>query len=124
MKLFTAIAATAAIIVMSSSCAVAQNAEPTYKADPSVYKLIFEDANFRVIEAIHTKGVRDKPHSHRGPFMVYNLTDCTLKTYAPDGTATERDGKAGTVTALPAIASHTAENTGTADCKQVFVERK
>jgi hypothetical protein len=56
--------------------------------------------------------------------MVYNLTDCTLKTYAPDGTATERDGKAGTVTALPAIASHTAENTGTADCKQVFVERK
>lgn len=125
MKLYNGIfLAAATIIGMSSSCAVAQTAEPTYKADPSVYKLIFEDANFRVIEATHTKGVRDKPHSHGGPFLVYNLTDCTQKTFAPDGTATERDGKAGTVTALPAIASHTAENTGTSDCKQIFVEKK
>jgi hypothetical protein len=125
MKLYNGIfLAAATIIGMSSSCAVAQTAEPTYKADPSVYKLIFEDANFRVIEATHTKGVRDKPHSHGGPFLVYNLTDCTQKTFAPDGTATERDGKAGTVTALPAIASHTAENTGASDCKQIFVEKK
>lgn len=115
---------TAMIIGMSSLGANAQTAEPTYKADANVYKLIFEDANFRVIEATHTTGVRDKPHSHGGPFLVYNLTDCKQKTYAPDGTATEREGKAGTVTALPAIASHTAENTGAADCKQIFVEKK
>ena len=115
---------TAMIIGMGSSIAVAQAAEPTYKGDPSVYKLIFEDANFRVIEANHVKGVHDKAHSHGGPFIVYNLTDCTMKTYAPDGKATERDGKAGTVTALPAIASHSAENTGAADCKQIFVEKK
>ena len=115
---------TAMIIGMGSSIAVAQATEPTYKGDPSVYKLIFEDANFRVIEANHVKGVHDKAHSHGGPFIVYNLTDCTMKTYAPDGKATERDGKAGTVTAPSAIASHSAENTGTADCKQIFVEKK
>ena len=115
---------TAMIIGMSSFSAKAQTAEPTYKADPSVYKLIFEDANFRVIEANHIKGVHDKAHSHGGPFIVYNLTDCKMKTYAPDGKATERDGKAGTVTELPAIASHSAENTGAADCKQIFVEKK
>jgi hypothetical protein len=125
MKPFTGILlGTVMVIGMSSSSAVSQTAEPTYKADPSVYKLIFEDANFRVIEATHIKGVHDKAHSHGGQFIVYNLTDCTMKTYAPDGKATERDGKAGTVTALPAIASHSAENTGTADCKQIFVEKK
>src|ERR1017187_179628 len=106
MKPFTEILlGTVMVIGMSSSSAVSQTAEPTYKADPSVYKLIFEDANFRVIEATHIKGVHDKAHSHGGQFIVYNLTDCTMKTYAPDGKATERDGKAGTVTALPAIAS-------------------
>ena len=125
MKPFTGILlGTVMVIGMSSSSAVSQTAEPTYKADPSVYKLIFEDANFRVIEATHIKGIHDKAHSHGGQFIVYNLTDCTMKTYAPDGKATERDGKAGTVTALPAIASHSAENTGTADCKQIFVEKK
>ena len=125
MKPFTGILlGTVMVIGMSSSSAVSQTAEPTYKADPSVYKLIFEDANFRVIEATHIKGVHDKAHSHGGQFIVYNLTDCTMKTYAPDGKATERNGKAGTVTALPAIASHSAENTGTADCKQIFVEKK
>jgi hypothetical protein len=125
MKPFTGILlGTVMVIGMSSSSAVSQTAEPTYKADPSVYKLVFEDANFRVIEATHIKGVHDKAHSHGGQFIVYNLTDCTMKTYAPDGKATERDGKAGTVTALPAIASHSAENTGTADCKQIFVEKK
>jgi hypothetical protein len=125
MKPFTGILlGTVMVIGMSSSSAVSQTAEPTYKADPSVYKLIFEDANFRVIEATHIKGVHDKAHSHGGQFIVYNLTDCTMKTYAPDGKATERDGKAGTVTGLPAIASHSAENTGTADCKQIFVEKK
>ena len=103
---------------------MAATAEPTYKADPSVYKLIFEDANFRVIEATHPKGVRDEAHSHAGPFLVYNLTDCAMKTYGPDGKSTERTGKAGTVQVLPSIASHTAENTGSADCKQIFVEKK
>jgi len=38
----------AAIMVgMGSSGAVAQTAAPTYKGDPSVYKVIFEDDNFR-----------------------------------------------------------------------------
>ena len=41
----------AAIVAgITSSGAVAQTAEPSYKADPSVYKVIFEDDNFRVIQ--------------------------------------------------------------------------
>src|SRR6185437_13362594 len=51
-----------AAIAVAAPSALAQQAEPTYKGDPSVYKLIYEDANFRVIEAVRPKGVHDKVH--------------------------------------------------------------
>ena len=44
--------------------------------------------------------------------------------YAADGKTTENIRKAGTVQAVPVVASHSAENIGTADCKQIFVEKK
>jgi hypothetical protein len=114
----------AALIVGTASSAVAQTAEPTYKGDPSVYKVIFEDANFRVIEGIRQKGVHDKVHSHPVPFVIYSVTDCKTKLYAADGKTTEVDSKAGTASALPTIAAHSAENTGNVDCKQIFFEKK
>ena len=86
--------------------------------------MIFEDANFRVIEAIHKKGVRDNLHSHPVPFVVYNLTDCRTKISTPDGNTRINESKAGTATANAAVVAHTAENVGDADCKQIFVEKK
>ena len=82
-------------IVGLASDALAQTAEPTFKGDPSVYKVIFEDANFRVIEANRKKGVHDKTHGHPVPSVVYNVTDCKTKQYAADGTVRETDSKAG-----------------------------
>ncbi len=103
----------------------AQAAEPTYKGDPSVYKVIFEDANFRVIESLRKKGVHDKPHSHPVPSVVYNLTDCKTKLYDGSGKVVrESERKAGTVSASPITDNHSAENTGENDCRQIFVERK
>src|SRR5262249_9376773 len=104
--------------------ATAQNAPPTFQADPDVYKVIFEDQNFRVIAATRKKGVHDKAHGHPVPSIVYNVTDCPTKLYAADGKTNENPGKAGTANAVPVIASHSAENVGTADCPQSFVERK
>ena len=112
------------MIHLGSTGAMAQTAAPTFEGDPDVYKVIFEDANFRVIEATRKKGVHDKAHGHPLPSIVYNITDCTTKQYAPDGKTTEATAKAGSARAIPVIASHSAENTGTADCKQLFVERK
>jgi hypothetical protein len=109
---------------MSVTPSFAQTAEPTYKGDPSVYKLIFEDANFRVIEVNRKKGVHDKTHGHPSPSVVYNITDCKTRQYAPDGKTSENDRKAGTANAVPVIASHSAENIGPEDCRQLFVEKK
>ncbi len=114
----------AAAITLGAVSALAQNAPPSYQADPSVYKVIFEDANFRVIEAVRKAGVKDKPHSHPVPSVIYNVTDCSSKLYNPDGKVVENNAKADTAIAGPIIASHQAENVGTADCKQIFVEKK
>ena len=56
--------------------------------------------------------------------MIYFVNDCTTKQYAADGKTSEATNKAGTAQAVPIIASHSAENTGAADCVQVFVEKK
>ena len=108
----------------ASSSAIAQTAEPTYKGDPDVYKVIFEDANFRVIQATRKKVVHDKAHGHPVASVIYFVNDCTTKQYAADGKTSEATNKAGTAQAVPIIASHSAENTGAADCVQVFVEKK
>jgi len=113
-----------AAVVLAVSAANAQTAEPTYKGDPSVYKVIFEDANFRVIEATRGPGVKDKPHGHPVLSVVYSVTDCKTNLTGADGKTRESVTKAGTAQAVPVIPSHTAENIDTAACKQVFVEKK
>jgi len=122
---FSALALGAASLLSLGSAALAQSAPPTYQGDPDVYKVIFEDDNFRVIEAIRKPGVHDKLHSHPLPAVVYDVTDCTTKLYDANGKVTsEGTRKADTAFASPITAGHSAENTGSADCKQIFVERK
>ena len=113
-----------AVVGMASSYAAAQSAPPTFQADPSVYKVIFEDSNFRVIEAIRKKGVHDKEHGHPLPFIVYSLSGCETKLYGADGKTRMANSKPGQAFAGPVIASHSAENVGSADCHEIMVERK
>jgi hypothetical protein len=112
----------AAMIWIAS--AAAQDAPPSYQADPTVYKVIFEDQNFRVIAATWSKGAADKPHSHPLPFVVYALDDCTVRVHNPDGTTRELKNKAGVASAGPITSSHTAENIGGFVCRAILVERK
>jgi hypothetical protein len=113
-----------ALLYVASSAAVAQNAAPTYQGDPDVYKVIFEDQNYRVIAATRKKGVHDKTHAHPVASVVYNVTDCATRLYLADGKTTDVTGKAGTAGAAPVTPSHSAENIGPTDCQQIFVEKK
>ena len=115
-----------ALLYLVSSAAMAQNAPPSYEGDPDVYKVIFEDQNFRVIDAVRKKGVHDKLHSHPVPSIVYHLTDCTSLNYGPDGkpTASPSNRKAGTAQTGSITPAHSVENVGPEDCHQIFVERK
>jgi hypothetical protein len=115
---------TAFALALSTPLAFAQQAKPTYEGDPSVYKLIFEDQNFRVILATRKAGVHDKTHGHPSPGIVYNITDCKSKIYDANGKTREAGRKAGTASAVPVIPSHSTEEIGPNDCQQLFVERK
>src|SRR5712675_1827882 len=99
------ITAAIALACMAATAAFAQTAPPTYQGDPDVYKVIFEDQNFRVIAVTRKKGVHDKAHGHPVPSIVYNITDCATKTYTPDGKTSEVTRKAGSANAIPVIPS-------------------
>ena len=115
---------TMAMLSMTSFAALAQTAPPTYQADPSVYKVIFEDQNFRVIEATWKKGEHDKTHSHPVPSIAYALTDCVIRIHQPDGKTRDITNKAGTAAAIPMTQSHSAENVSPGECRILLVERK
>jgi hypothetical protein len=118
------ITAAVALGSLVATVAFAQTAPPTYQADPDVYKVIFEDQNFRVIAATWKKGARDKDHAHPSPSVAYAVTDCSLKVVTPDGKSRDVNSKAGSANAVPTTQSHHAENVGASDCQVVFVERK
>ena len=122
---FTIMLASVALLPFLPSISMAaDDAPPSYQADPGVYKLLFEDQNFRVIDAVRKPGEHDKPHSHPTPSIVYFLTDCHDKLYGADGAVRDSEQKAGASYAVPVIHSHSTENVGAADCHQIFVERK
>ena len=114
----------AAIISAAPSATFAQEAPPSYKADPSVYQVIFEDQNFRVIEATWKAGEKDKPHSHPIPSVVYPLTGCTIKLTSADGKTRVVHSKVGHALAVPIERSHTAMNLTHHTCRALLVERK
>jgi quercetin dioxygenase-like cupin family protein len=111
-------------LAIGAGQAMAGDLEPSYKADPAVYKVIAENEHFRVIIATWKPGQRDAMHSHEGPLVGYRLTDCNLKVYTPDGKSKAREAKAGEALFNPIIAAHAVENVGPSECKLVIVEKK
>jgi mannose-6-phosphate isomerase-like protein (cupin superfamily) len=107
-----------------SPVAIAEDAPLSYKAAPDVYKLLFENDQFRVILQTSKPGKRDALHSHSA-LVTYRLSDCTGRLHYPDGKSTEPvPRKRGSVTFLPAQPSHSFENTGKTACEGLIVERK
>ena len=60
--------------LMSPSIAVAQDAPPSYVADPGVYALILDNEKFRVTRAVWRPGRLDAPHSHPIPSVVFRIS--------------------------------------------------
>jgi hypothetical protein len=110
--------------VIAAGVVHAQESPPTYKADPQVYKLIFEDTSFRIISATWQPGQTDKPHSHMTVSVAYALTDCSLRVAAPDGRFAYINTPAGTASTVAITPSHTTLNEGTTVCRVLLVERR
>jgi hypothetical protein len=104
---------------------VPQKAPPSYVADPAVYKLLAENDEYVVVMAKRPVGHKDVWHSHLAHQVTYMLTDCTNRSYTPDGKTADIVVKKGSVTFRPeAMPSHILENIGKAECDQLIIERK
>jgi hypothetical protein len=121
---FTIALGLAAAALMAPGVVQAQESPPTYKADPDVYKLVFEDMNFRIISATWQPGQTDKPHSHLSVSVAYALTDCSLRVAAPNGEFAYINTTVGTTSTVAFTPSHTATNEGTTICRVLLIERK
>lgn len=103
---------------------MAQTAQPlprSIAASPDIYRVLAEDARYKVIEVVWKPGQRDVMHSHPAS-AVYYLTDCHLRIHAADGATREARPKAGAAIVQQPITAHALENIGSADCKLVMFE--
>jgi predicted metal-dependent enzyme (double-stranded beta helix superfamily) len=102
----------------------AEDVAPSYEASADVYNVILDDEHFRVIKATFQPGQRDDWHSHESQHLIYRLTDCKTRVYAPDGEMKESEHQQGAVDSKPMVQSHSVENVGTANCELLIVEKK
>lgn len=93
-------------------------------ASPDIYKVIAEDARYRVIEVTWAPGQRDVQHSHPAAGVYYPM-DCSLRQFGPDGAALgQRDIPAGSAAVQGPLPSHSVQNVGTKPCKLIMFEPK
>lgn len=93
-------------------------------ASPDIYKVIAEDARYRVIEVTWAPGQRDVQHSHPASAVYYPM-DCTLRQFGGDGTVLgQRDIPAGAALVQGPVPSHAIQNAGTKTCKLIMFEPK
>ena len=102
------------------------NAPPAHVASPEVYKILAENDQFRVIEAIWQPGQEDNYHSHTPDRVSLYQTDCTLRLTNADGSSRVGKPKAGTAKARTGkpVKSHKAKNLGDQVCIIRIVELK
>jgi hypothetical protein len=114
-------------LIMAQPAALANdNAPPAHVASPEVYKILAENDQFRVIEAIWQPGQEDNYHSHTPDRVSLYQTDCTLKLTNADGSSRVGKPKAGTAKARTGkpVKSHKAKNLGDQVCIIRIVELK
>ena len=112
--------------LLTSLPAMAEDAPIAPEASPDVYKILAENDQMRVIEAIWKPGQKDNFHSHPGDRASIYLTDCKLRLSKPDGTYRDASPKGGTakVRTNEPVKSHMAHNTDDQVCKIILVELK
>jgi mannose-6-phosphate isomerase-like protein (cupin superfamily) len=103
--------------------ALAQSVPHSFIASPDVYKVIAENEQYRVVAVTWKPGQRDAWHSHPVA-AVYNLTDCNMRVYTPDGKSRDSNTKVGASRVNPPVPSHSLENVGQTECRLIIFEPK
>ena len=104
--------------------AVADEIPDAVTASPDVHKVIAENDSMRVVAATLKPGQRDMMHSHPA-IGIYILSGCErMRVHSGDGTSHDWGAKSGTAGANAAVTSHSIENVGDTECRQIYFEPK
>jgi hypothetical protein len=98
LKRVLVLGAAAAVVLLLARPAISQNEDQdVLKVIPENYKLLYENALVRVIEARVPPGAEEKPHRHRRGVSIC-MTEYTVESrILPDGQWVRSDRKHGTV---------------------------
>jgi hypothetical protein len=96
----------------------------SYVVNPNIYKIVSENDDYRVIKATWPPGAKDEMHSHPVSFVSVFLTDCSRHFSFPDGKSNDAVLKKGLVVLQDPVPAHSFQNTGTADCEVLLIEKK
>lgn len=113
---------TVALLVVTG-VAIADTNPPPFVASPDIFKVISENAQYRIIEATLEPGQRSQTYAApmRG---VYFLTDCALRRLQPNVNPRETFSAAASAIVMPEVSSQSTENAGKSVCKMVTFESK
>jgi len=113
-------------IVLANGAFATDDAPTAPDASPDIYKVLAENAQFRVIEATWQPGQEDNFHSHPADRVSLYQTNCKLQLTNSDGTNRVGNPKAGTAKARTGkpVKSHKAKNIGDGICIIRIVELK
>jgi hypothetical protein len=111
------------LLMSVSWAAFGQGVAADVVAAPDVYKTRAENDKYRIVEGTWKPGQRDEFHSHSA-LLSYSLTPCLVRIHFPDGSRQEVTFVANQASSQGAIASHSVENIGSADCKVLMFEAK
>ena len=109
------------LAALTTGTVLAQGLPRSFEASPDIYKVIAENAQYRVIAVTWKPGQRDQLHSHPAS-AVYYLTDCSVRVHMPDGTSRDFNPRSGTAIVQAPIPGHVLENTGASECKIIMFE--
>lgn len=98
------------------------DSEPAIRAQGGAEEVLFVKDGVRVSRVeLQTAGF-EASHHHAGPHLVIAVTDLTLRSEAPDKTASNIDLKAGEVKWIGGNITHTVTNVGSQPAKLVSLE--
>jgi len=112
----------ALILAIIASAAFSAHAQDVLQADPEHSKLIYEDAQVRVIRTELPPGATSPMHSHPER-MVSIVNDARLRITTPDGKSSEVSIPAGSSEHLPPM-THSVTNIGTETFVEISTEMK
>ena len=107
------------LLVFAAKTAMAQD---MVKVAPKNCKVLLENDQVRVVRVVMKPGEKLEMHSHPA-YILYSPAAGKAKFTSPDGKSEEREVKAGQATWSEPV-THSSENVGTADSRNLVIELK